>query len=150
MTRPECTICGTALDADDDPMSRDCGGDCWGCVGQAEAGHGPSDSLVRAETIAGLRDHDGVPTPLETIADAEFYRRCAELLGTVYACEPFTHDYRTRWNNRAPGGGRFPGHGLVRAFGGDVQIAIHTPVRVNLSVVGRRNALSELARALAS
>lgn len=31
-----CGICGQALDTDD-PLSEDCGGDCWGCVSEVEA-----------------------------------------------------------------------------------------------------------------
>lgn len=148
MTEPECTICGTILDAEDDPMSRDCGGDCWGCIGQAESGHPPSHALVAAEILAGLRTADGTPLRDGPIDDAAFYARCAALLGTVYDCLPFEHAYRTRWNNRRPGGGRFPGFGLVRAFGDDVQIALHTPTAMSRMIVGRRNALAEMARAL--
>lgn len=47
-----------------------------------------------------------------------FYQKVAELLqcdGHVYRQFPFGR--RTRWNNRAAGNGRFPGHGLVRYFG---------------------------------
>ncbi len=46
-----------------------------------------------------------------------FYQAVAKLL----ECE--AHRYtvplrkRTRWNNRHPGNGRFPGHGIVRYFG---------------------------------
>jgi hypothetical protein len=31
-----CGICGRALDDPDQPMSRDCGGHCFGCVREAE------------------------------------------------------------------------------------------------------------------
>ena len=40
-----------------DPLSIDCGGDCWGCVGEIEAnmGHEPSLEKVRQEFELGLR-----------------------------------------------------------------------------------------------
>ena len=31
-----CGICNRELDTDD-PLSNDCGGDCWGCISQIEA-----------------------------------------------------------------------------------------------------------------
>ncbi|MXP47275.1 hypothetical protein GRI43_07705 [Altererythrobacter luteolus] len=55
---PLCSICQRKLDVDDDPLSIDCGGDCWGCVGQAELG-GELDSNVREEIATGLRRSDG-------------------------------------------------------------------------------------------
>lgn len=40
-----------------DPLSLDCGGDCWGCVGEMEADMGDESSLakVRQESALGLR-----------------------------------------------------------------------------------------------
>ena len=32
-----CGICKRVLDIPADPLSIDCGGDCWGCVGEIEA-----------------------------------------------------------------------------------------------------------------
>ncbi|MGB0908067.1 MAG: hypothetical protein ACPGVT_11280 [Maricaulaceae bacterium] len=32
----KCQLCGQALGTDD-PLSEDCGGDCWGCVSEIEA-----------------------------------------------------------------------------------------------------------------
>lgn len=49
--------------------------------------------------------------------EQRFYETVAELL----ECDD--HSYlvpvpkRTRWNNRHPGNGRFPNHGIVRYFG---------------------------------
>ena len=44
-TPPEnCLTCGTKLNVADDPLSLDCGGDCWGCVSELEA-HGLDVSL---------------------------------------------------------------------------------------------------------
>ena len=52
-----CRICRVLLNKVDDPMSQDCGGDCWGCVGEieAEAGWPPSLDQVRREHALGLR-----------------------------------------------------------------------------------------------
>lgn len=54
-----CGICGRRLDQPDDPLSLDCGGDCWGCVGETEGdpetGYPPSIEQVRREREAGLR-----------------------------------------------------------------------------------------------
>lgn len=82
--------------------------------------------------------------------DADFYRECAEILGTSYDCEGFPYRYRTRWNNRAPGNGRFPGYGLIRLFGDQVQIALHHPVKLQQNVSTRTEALRILKEALAS
>ena len=52
-----CTICKRVLDQADEPLSLDCGGDCWGCVGEMEAAMGHEESLriVREEFARGLR-----------------------------------------------------------------------------------------------
>ena len=52
-----CLICGRLLDNPADPLSGNCGGDCWGCVGAIEAEMGCAESLanVRKEYEAGLR-----------------------------------------------------------------------------------------------
>ena len=52
-----CTICRCLLDNPADPLSGNCGGDCWGCIGAIEAGMGCAESLtyVRKEFEAGLR-----------------------------------------------------------------------------------------------
>lgn len=57
----------------------------------------------------------------------EFYAECAALLHTTDECEAFPYYRRNRWNNRKPGRGRFPDHGLIRAFGNHVQIALRNP-----------------------
>jgi hypothetical protein len=60
----------------------------------------------------------------------DFYRRCAELLGTEYNCKPFpwTNSGITRWNNRVPGSGRYPGFGMIRVFGSQVHVALTRPI----------------------
>lgn len=57
-----------------------------------------------------------------------FYKRCAELLGTEYECESFPYAYRTRWNNRSAGNGRFEGYGIIRKFGDSYQVSLRHPV----------------------
>ena len=53
----KCLICGRELENPSDPLSTDCGGDCWGCIGEIEAemGYEPSLAQVRAEFARGLR-----------------------------------------------------------------------------------------------
>ncbi|MCY1222435.1 hypothetical protein D9M72_345280 [compost metagenome] len=53
----KCQICGRLLERKDGPLSVDCGGDCWGCVGEVEATTGwePSLKKVRDEFALGLR-----------------------------------------------------------------------------------------------
>jgi hypothetical protein len=53
----KCMICGLELNVESDPLSNDCGGDCWGCVGEVEAnlGHDPSLVKVRNEFKMELR-----------------------------------------------------------------------------------------------
>ena len=52
-----CLVCRRLLDNPADPLSGNCGGDCWGCVGAIEAEMGCEESLayVRKEYEAGLR-----------------------------------------------------------------------------------------------
>lgn len=53
----KCQICGRALDQPDEPLSMNCGGDCWGCVGEIEAELGYEESVkqVRDEHVRELR-----------------------------------------------------------------------------------------------
>lgn len=53
-----CNICGRPLNVESDLLSVDCGGDCWGCVGEAEIG-GELTSKVEQEIASGLRNADG-------------------------------------------------------------------------------------------
>ncbi len=55
-----CGMCGRRLDQANDPLSGDCGGDCWGCIGEVEAGMGWDASVeaVRREIREGWRDHN--------------------------------------------------------------------------------------------
>lgn len=60
-------MCGRRLNQPSDPLSSDCGGDCWGCIGEIEAvgGYPPSLRAVRAEIAAGLRK------PIPDLPDGE-------------------------------------------------------------------------------
>jgi hypothetical protein len=48
-------------------MSVDCGGDCWGCIGDIEADGTwePSLAQVADEIAKGWREPDGTPKPPE-------------------------------------------------------------------------------------
>jgi hypothetical protein len=59
---------------------------------------------------------------------SDFYEKCADLLGTEYDCQPFPWHKRTRWNNRVPGSGRYPGYGIIRKFGSKIHVALQKPV----------------------
>ena len=61
-----CNLCGRKLDNIDDPLSTNCGGDCWGCIGEIEFSF-DSDNYYQAEITKqieeeiklGLRKADG-------------------------------------------------------------------------------------------
>ena len=56
-------------------------------------------------------------TEEERLAEEGFYREVARVLGCDdHVYRPFPYHKRTRWNNRAPGNGRYPGHGMVRRY----------------------------------
>jgi hypothetical protein len=56
-----CAMCHRLLDFPGDPMSLDCGGDCWGCIGAIEAkgGYQPSIDAVESEIRDGWREESG-------------------------------------------------------------------------------------------
>ena len=66
-----CHICKRVLDVADDPLSVDCGGDCWGCVGffeyEMERHHSASEQLATPQIVqeirSGLRNADGSGKP---------------------------------------------------------------------------------------
>lgn len=75
-----CRICSRLLNLEQDPLSGDTGGDCWGCVGKIEADFGEETtmSFVQIEIEEGWRDEDGTAKPqafFET--DAEWQRKVA-------------------------------------------------------------------------
>lgn len=57
MADTRCGLCGRVLSQEDDPLSGDCGGDCWGCIGQIEAEMGWQQSIdfFNREVDRGLR-----------------------------------------------------------------------------------------------
>lgn len=79
-----------------------------------------------------------------------FYRQCAELLGAAHAYRPFPYAKRTRWNNRAPGNGRFPGFGLIRVFGERVHMQLRRPAPINRRFASKAEALNFLAQLVAA
>ena len=60
-----CGMCGRPLGIATDPLSTDCGGDCWGCIGEAEASGGDRESRTKVdlEIEAGIRNADGTAKP---------------------------------------------------------------------------------------
>lgn len=71
----------------------------------------------------------------------EFYAECAALLGAQHEGKAFPYYKRTRWNNRKAGRGRFPGFGLIRAYGDAVQIHLHAPKPIVAQITGLEEAL---------
>ena len=63
-----------------------------------------------------------------------FYEECARLIGVEYGCKPFPWKYSRpgRWNNRAPGSGRYPGFGTIRKYGEDIHVCLRYPVYHNV------------------
>jgi hypothetical protein len=63
----KCGICGRPLDRPDDPLSLDCGGDCWSCIGEIEGdpeyGYPPNIRRVQREIALGLRPPFGPLRP---------------------------------------------------------------------------------------
>ena len=62
-----CRMCKRPLGVETDPLSSDCGGDCWGCIGSIEADMGwePSVEFIALEIKAGLRNADGTAKPYQ-------------------------------------------------------------------------------------
>ena len=79
---------------------------------------------------------------MTTHDDKAFYDACARLLGVEHDYKPFRYGKRSRWNNRKPGNGRFPGRGLVRAFGDHVHLSLYRPKPINRLFDSREEALS--------
>jgi len=82
-----------------------------------------------------------------------FYQDVSDLLGieSNYEYNPYTRGgtYRTRWNNRAPGNGRFEGYGLIRFFGPNViHVALNNPVHMNRIFESKADVLAALKKAL--
>lgn len=68
-----CTICGRLPEQASDALSLNCGGDCWGCIGEIEAdqGYTPSLDKVREEFAVGLRpDWTDPSVPVRSVNSA--------------------------------------------------------------------------------
>lgn len=55
-----------------------------------------------------------------------------QAVGKILNCDPCykKREFRkiTRWNNRTPGNGRYPGHGIVRFYSStNIHVSLHTP-----------------------
>lgn len=74
----------------------------------------------------------------------EFYEICADILGATHEGRAFTQYKRTRWNNRTPGRGRYPGFGIIRLFGNIVHVALLNPVTVTRTFDSREEAIAFL------
>lgn len=73
-----------------------------------------------------------------------FYRRCAELLCVPDTYKPFPYMFRTRWNNRTAGNGRYVGFGLIRLFGTTVHMSLYHPEKINRWFSSHQAALDHL------
>lgn len=67
----------------------------------------------------------------QKMVEEGFYKKCAELLGVPDTYRRYPYSKRTRWNNRAPGNGRFEGYGMIRLFGSKVHMALRSPIAAN-------------------
>jgi len=72
----------------------------------------------------------------------EFYTMCASILDIEIEDHSFSHYKRTRWNNRSPGNGRFPGFGLIRIYGDMIHI---TTKNNNMTFASKSEALTWLS-----
>lgn len=83
-----CTLCGRELSVADDPLSSDCGGDCWGCIGMIEANAGwePSVGYIREEIEEGWRTEDGTAKPQTFfLADPEWQQKISNGYAPAFA-----------------------------------------------------------------
>jgi hypothetical protein len=87
----------------------------------------------------------------ETVSvEEKFYQDVADLLGVESNYEHNVNKaWRTRWNNRKPGNGRFEGFGLIRFFGENmIHVMISKPVHMNKTFSSPEETLSALKKAL--
>ncbi len=60
-----CNTCGRQLNIENDNLSLDCGGDCWGCIGEFEfdgpKGETEWNKQVYDDIRNGLRDSNAKP-----------------------------------------------------------------------------------------
>lgn len=78
--------------------------------------------------------------------EERFYQECAELLCVPNTYRPNPYAYKTRWNNREAGNGRFPGFGLIRMFGENcIHVSLKAPFNIN-KVFNSPEAVTSLLR----
>jgi hypothetical protein len=103
-----CQICRRPLDVETDPLSEDCGGDCWGCVGACEMDWEPSAARIRQEIQDGLRNTNGLPKEPVILGEAK-RTRDQRLSAALPRAGPFSSPAaRGRWrdaNTHRDGGG---------------------------------------------
>ena len=64
--------------------------------------------------------------------EEQFYRECAEILGSPHSYKERRFERITRWNNREPGNGRFEGCGLIRMYSlTHIHVCLKYPVVIN-------------------
>ncbi len=67
----------------------------------------------------------------------QFYEECAKILEVDHNFQVpyFAYKWPNRWNNRAPGNGRFEGRGCIMMYGPTcIHIMLHSPQKVNCRV----------------
>lgn len=82
-----------------------------------------------------------------------FYQDVSDLLGIEnnyrYDVNSVGGKYRTRWNNRKPGNGRFEGYGIIRFFAPDmIHVSINNPVHISQTFESKAEVLAALKKAL--
>jgi hypothetical protein len=85
----------------------------------------------------------------EISVEEGFYREIAIILGCdAHNYRPYPYSKRTRWNNREPGNGRYPGHGLIRRYSStNISVSLHTPYVVGY-FTSEQQALDAIKNAL--
>jgi hypothetical protein len=81
-----------------------------------------------------------------------FYEECAKILGVehTYLVPYAAYKRPNRWNNRAPGNGRFEGRGCVMMFGPKlIHIMLHTPQSINQKVSSKEETFELLRQVMA-
>jgi hypothetical protein len=79
--------------------------------------------------------------------EEDFYAEAARLLQTTNNYHQ-PREYMRRWGPRTPGNGRFPNHGIIRAWAADkIHIALHTPT-LNGSYTSYEAALQAIKESL--
>ena len=71
----------------------------------------------------------------------------AQLLECETDYTPYPYTKKTRWNNRSPGNGRYPGRGIVRRFNGtNIHLFLRIPL-INGAFADADSALTAIKQA---